>query len=525
MAAFHHPAWRWFALACVAFLEASFVTSRFDIAALERSHAGWARLLTGTPVLFPCSLAIVTAVILFGRDTFLAAVTRTGTRPDRSLTTLAIVHALAFGGFLWLTRELFQVPTHVLGGWCLAIAWVIVGLATLSTLALSALPMATWRGVFGRGGTSLALGLGVGVLAWSAANQAGHVFWHPFGDTTISTVHGLLEWFTGKAVLDPSAFVTGTDRFTVRVGIGCSGYEGIGLASVLVGTYLWIARERLRFPFALVLFPLAVTSMWTLNVVRITGLILIGHAGFPDLALGSFHSRVGWILFCVVSLALIALAERSRILRSERPKASSCIDPSVLCWPFLALVGTQFVGGAIAPDTAELHALALLLAVALVWRNRTAYARLDVRLFVPTRAMAGALFAGALVAVVWASAEGGVRSAFAREDFLLASDSTAAFVEPLGLGLTIAGSVLIVPIVEELAFRVYLLERLRRVWGARAHALPWIGSSVLFGLAHQDVVLATLAGLIYGAIALRRGLPQAIAAHAVTNALLLAVNA
>jgi len=84
-----------------------------------------------------------------------------------------------------------------------------------------------------------------------------------------------------------------------------------------------------------------------------------------------------------------------------------------------------------------------------------------------------------------------------------------------------------VPLVEELAFRGYLLRRLispnfetvsmrRFTWPAL------IASSLLFGFLHGDRWLAgTVAGLLYGAASLRRGrIVDAIAAHATTNAML-----
>ena len=40
---------------------------------------------------------------------------------------------------------------------------------------------------------------------------------------------------------------------SVKIGIGCAGFEGIGVVWIFLSGYLWVARERLRFPAALLL--------------------------------------------------------------------------------------------------------------------------------------------------------------------------------------------------------------------------------------------------------------------------------
>lgn len=88
----------------------------------------------------------------------------------------------------------------------------------------------------------------------------------------------------------------------------------------------------------------------------------------------------------------------------------------------------------------------------------------------------------------------------------------------------VLGSSIVVPVLEELAFRAGL----QRI-PARA-AEPHLGvsaatvlavSSLAFGLMHADILVATLAGLAYGALAAWRGrIGDAIIAHAVTNFLI-----
>ncbi len=89
------------------------------------------------------------------------------------------------------------------------------------------------------------------------------------------------------------------------------------------------------------------------------------------------------------------------------------------------------------------------------------------------------------------------------------------------------GAIATVPVVEELAFRGYLL----RVFKSKNFDLVhyrdvrWpslASSSMLFGLVHGAMWLpAILAGVGYGWLAIRRDrLGEAVAAHATTNALI-----
>ena len=90
----------------------------------------------------------------------------------------------------------------------------------------------------------------------------------------------------------------------------------------------------------------------------------------------------------------------------------------------------------------------------------------------------------------------------------------------------VIGSVITVPIAEELAFRGYLMIRLSGSGVGEADRLrfswiAWVASSVLFGLMHADWVAGILAGLAYGLVRYHRGsLTDAVIAHAVTNLLL-----
>ena len=88
------------------------------------------------------------------------------------------------------------------------------------------------------------------------------------------------------------------------------------------------------------------------------------------------------------------------------------------------------------------------------------------------------------------------------------------------------GSVVAVPLAEELAFRGYLMRRLiaadfTNVSLKTFTLLSFLISSALFGAMHERWLAGTLAGMLYSLAAYRRGrLGDPIIAHAVTNALI-----
>jgi CAAX prenyl protease-like protein len=132
---------------------------------------------------------------------------------------------------------------------------------------------------------------------------------------------------------------------------------------------------------------------------------------------------------------------------------------------------------------------------------------------------------GAAVFAIWIvlepSMNGGAKSVLETALAALPAGQKA-----LWLAFRVAGSIIIIPWVEELAFRGYLLRRLagqhfdtlappRFTWGS------FILSSLAFGLLHTRWLAGTLAGMIYALAFYRRGkLGDAITAHMVSNGLI-----
>ena len=96
---------------------------------------------------------------------------------------------------------------------------------------------------------------------------------------------------------------------------------------------------------------------------------------------------------------------------------------------------------------------------------------------------------------------------------------------PVALGLAMASTVIIAPIAEELMFRGYLLDSIKKMHG------DWVAvaiSAILFGLVHIEpytVGMATIGGLIYGYVRIRTGsLWPSIIGHMIWNWIALVVS-
>ena len=101
----------------------------------------------------------------------------------------------------------------------------------------------------------------------------------------------------------------------------------------------------------------------------------------------------------------------------------------------------------------------------------------------------------------------------------------ATAYEKLGGRTRIAGTVLFVPVIEELFFRGYLQSRLD-IGGWPGKALAIVVPTAAFAALHGRYLEAGTAGVIFALLVMRRGrLADAIAAHAVANALIAAVAA
>ena len=105
--------------------------------------------------------------------------------------------------------------------------------------------------------------------------------------------------------------------------------------------------------------------------------------------------------------------------------------------------------------------------------------------------------------------------------------SLSVWMAAIWIAVRAIGSVVLVPIVEEFAFRGYLARvlvssRFESVGFGEFRWVAFIGSSLAFGVVHQRWMAAFLAGVVYALLMYRtKRLADPIAAHAASNAALM----
>ncbi len=410
------------------------------------------------------------------------------------------------------------------------IAYAALLLATGASLALVAAPLEFWRRLVALLPVEIAVsaaGASVGVLLGYVLQGS----WAALSGATLALTHSFLSLVEPDVYLDVKERIVGVGKFGVQVNDECSGYEGIALIVAFVSTYLWVFRRDLRFPNALLLLPIGIATIWVMNSLRIAALVLLGAYVSPTVAVQGFHSKAGWICFLLVSLGVIAVSQkiaffskssgvdaqeagRAPVARADGSGARVTLQYLA---PFMALMAASIVCSAFAPHDQALYPLKVLAIGGVCWWYRDAYRSLL------SGATLVSVVAGVAVGVLWIATEPPGEGAPALGAWLA---TLPVWIVAGWLLLRGIGTVILVPIAEELAFRGYLA---RALISSRFESVPvgaftvlsFIGSTVAFGLIHQRWLAAMLAGAVYALLMYRsKSLSDPIAAHMASNAVI-----
>lgn len=521
----------WGVLAGLLGTEALLLTYCFDTPSVAHETAWVAWTFFAAPKVFQIGLLGTLASILLGSRELWAVISRDALfgldekRSPRAFSRWGVflpLHFVALALFAGFSVVLFEGDLErrlsYPGIW--VGAWVLAGLTTAVFWGLACLSLPTWLGLVSNCWRQLLLGFVIGAIGWSVGRVA-TLNWELLSQSTFYLVDALLRLFFDNPVCDPTRLEIGTREFQVRIGVTCSGIQGLGLMAVFLTVYLWLFRRRLRFPAALLLVPLGMMGMLLLNSVRIALLIAIGHWGWPEVAVGGFHSQAGVLTFVALALAITAVAEWCPWLNAT-PAARTSREPDVAIAyvsPFLALLAASMVGAAFSSGFDWLYPLRIVIVAAVVWCCRKSYRELSGRCSWTAPALGAATF------VIWV--------------FLARSDSVsddgwpvALSAAPAGwasawLAFRVTGHVITVPLAEELAFRGFLIRQLTRrdflaVAPDRFSWPAFVASSALFGALHgQSWLAGTLAGMLFALAQRHRGqIIDAVVAHATANGLL-----
>jgi exosortase E/protease (VPEID-CTERM system) len=516
-----HVISRCLTLALLLIIEVLVLTIRFDTIGLRDEPRWWATWMDEVYLLPRFTIAMSAAGLLFAGRALWSALPGLGSelQPPRRAAMLFLGHFGTSIAFTWVTSLIFARDTRTLtAAGCWVVAWWLLGILNVILLALTAFPVKVWARFLWQGRRVLAAASVLALVA-CAFGRATALFWMPLANGTLWAVSSLLQLLPVETVADPACLVVGTVSFSVSIGPPCSGYEGIGLFWAFAAVYYWLLRKTLCFPRALLLIPLGTALMWCCNALRIFGLIVVGTWGSPEVALGGFHSQVGWLTFNAVALGLVAGSQRLGFFSNVDRLTVGPNQAAAYLAPFLAVLATGMIATAFTAGFDYYYGLRLVVGGAVLYHYRRSYAAL--RWTWSWTAIA----IGAGVFLIWTPL------ALLQEQPHTASGFPAALA---GMGqwwastwmvLRLFGYILLTPLVEELAFRAYLTTRIIGVDCQEAGQFTWLSflsSSLLFGLFHQSNWLpASVAGMAYAfALYRRRQLIDSVLAHATTNGLI-----
>jgi exosortase E/protease (VPEID-CTERM system) len=420
------------------------------------------------------------------------------------------LHGASFAGFWLLTELVLGQDEPPAGSPALWLSlWLGLCLSSLGALILGLFRL-TRTHVNALAG-ALVLAAPAGLLAW-AVGEHSKWLWQPLGRATLSATTFALHAFSSDVTADAQTRVLHFESFRVRIADECSGFEGMGLAAVLLPVYLFAFRRELRFPNAWLLLPLGVGAMWLGNVVRLVLLMLIGARLSPALAEGGFHSKAGWVAFCAIALGLGALSRRLAFFSRHQPADGGMYENPSAAYllPLLTLLATSLVTGLFATEIDRAYGLRIASSGLVLLVYRRFYRELD------WRGSPAAALVGLAVGLLWLTIPGPHARAAATP---LAQDVTLAWIF-----LRALGAISVVPLCEELAFRGYLLRWLinrdfTSVSPRRFAPFALLASSLAFGVLHERWLVASLSGVVFALLQLWRGrIGDALAAHTVANA-------
>ena len=429
----------------------------------------------------------------------------------------------AFAGVLVATQYGGVALSHATILAALFCSALLSGLCFLRLIA----PISAWF-IFVRAEAPLLIAASAAALAAVIIGVAAQDYWRPLSDATLELSRLFLSLVTDSVIYDPEARLIGMGDFRVLIAQQCSGYEGVALVLSFMAFFGYVFRTELRFPHFLLLAPIGVAVIWLSNSFRIAALVVVGAEVSSPLAAGGFHSFAGLALFLLVTIAMALTALRTPFFRRDGQAPKPAVmeaDPhraeriqmaDALLLPFLVFL----LSGVVLAMTFELPARLYVLRVLAV--GATACLFLSIYRRMDWRVSAESVLIGLAVAALWILVAPAQATPETTALVKWLKDGPA-FDEALWLVARAVGFILLVPLVEELAFRGYLHRVIAHgsIENAPEAAFSWrafLISSLLFGALHGRWWEGAIAGALFALAMYRSGrLSNAVIAHAVAN--------
>lgn len=356
----------------------------------------------------------------------------------------------------------------------------------------------------------------VGVLAGFSANS----LWAPLAKWTFAATAAVLNLLFNDVIADPQTLILGTNRFNVEVTESCSGIEGIGLISAFLAVYLYNFRAKLVWPRAFITIPIGWALSLSLNILRLVLLICVGDKISPQIALDGFHSQSGWLAFTALALGFTLLIDHSSFFlkapdRNNRKAIETQANPATpYLLPLIVVVASNIGTALFLSQFDYLNPIHYILGALTIIIQAQKVRPLKFKFSLESILM------GITIAVLWIV----FSTPDLAKDHEYSKQLTQLNIPSLiWISTKIFGYILVSPIAEELAFRGFLVRRLENtdfssISLKSTRPKAWIISSILFGVFHQQWILATIAGLGFCWIAkFKNNVWDAIHAHVTAN--------
>lgn len=181
----------------------------------------------------------------------------------------------------------------------------------------------------------------------------------------------------------------------------------------------------------------------------------MGHYYSPDVALGGFHTKAGWLLFCALAVGLVVIARRSRriSIATNLNEEDTWNPTAIFLVPFVSMMAISLLTGLFTTGIDPLYPLRVIIGLAALWIHHRYFGPLRWTWSWPAAGL------GVVAFLVWLApdiiAPSSERTGWPAE---LQSTSTALAVT--WVAFRMLGLIVVAPLVEELAFRGYLLRQL-----------------------------------------------------------------
>ncbi len=509
-------------------LEALVLSISFDSQSLEKTHNLFLGLIGYAGELIRFFVAVAGGFAVFGWPRFQAISHFLLDYNDYPWWQKWLAaHGIFIMSFIYITSALFQgvefENSHeAITVNLVAVSWFLIGIGSVVCLFFTIAPAKCWTRLISQEIALVSLAVLTGVLSWFAGEMS-ELDWQPLTELTFNVSGYLLGVFYPEVVIQPVHKILGTPGFEVQISPQCSGYEGIGLIIVFLFLYIIAYRRTLLFPNVYILFPIGVITIWVLNVFRIVALIAIGSSFSEEIAAGGFHSNAGWIAFVLISGGMVSICQRSKyfLVESHAVEFSHESNHSpvpALLLPFVALLSSIILTSAFTVDFNWLYPIRVIVSLSVIWYFRKQYRPIFKNITLHSLLIGFSVFVIWLILVDVSEQDNQklMDSLFEAPPLLVSSWLLFRFI----------GATITVPIIEELVFRGYLINKLSDINFTELKTikftwLSFLGSSILFGALHGEWLAGTIAGMGF-ALALyhKKSISDAITAHMTTNTLL-----